>query len=73
MSSYLYTAPLVPSPISIDLPPTLTFLSNPISYYFNADPPYNNVAMGALLFTPPLLTPRLLLLQQGTYLGLIFP
>ena len=64
----LYTAPLLPPPIiTIDLPPTLTFLSNPISYYFNAAPPYNNVALGTLLFTPPPQTPRLLLLQRGMY------
>ena len=70
MSSY---APLVPSPISTDLSPTLAFLSNSIYYYFNADPPYNNVIMGALLFTPTLLSPRLLLLQRGTYLRLLSP
>ena len=65
-SSSSYTAPLVPLPINTDLPPNLTFLSNPISYYLNAEPPYNNVMMGALVFTPPFLTPRLLLLQTGT-------
>lgn len=63
MSSY--TASLLPSPISTDLPPTLTFLSNPISYYFNAAPPYNNVALGAILFTTTPQAPRLLLLQRG--------
>ena len=63
MSSHVVS--LVPSPIIIDLPPTLSFLSNPISDYYNAAPPYNNVALGALLFTPPLHVPRLLLLQRG--------
>ena len=67
------TLPLLPLPISTNLPPNLTFLSNPISYYLNADPPYNNVKMGALVFTPPFLTPQLLLLQRGTYLGLRYP
>ena len=63
MSSY--AASLVPSPISANLPPNLTFLSNPISYYFNAAPPYNNVALGAILFTTSPQEPRLLLLQRG--------
>ncbi|KAL9068449.1 MAG: hypothetical protein Q9161_006200 [Pseudevernia consocians] len=54
-----------PAIITTDLPPTLTFLSNPISCYFNAAPPYNNVALGTLLFTPPRQTPRLLLLQRA--------
>ena len=63
---------LMPSPIDTVLPPTLTFLSNPISYYFAAAPPYNNVVLGALLFTPPVhCTPRLLLLQKGPYVQLI--
>lgn len=68
-----YTAPLVPSPISTDLPPTLTFLSNPIASYFNAAPPYNNVTLGALLFTLPPRTPRLLLLQRGRCFRRAFP
>lgn len=59
MSSYALSLP-----ISTELPPTLTFLSNPIFYYFNAAPPYNNVALGALLFTPAPQSPRLLLLQR---------
>lgn len=68
MSSY--TAPVVTSPISTELPPTLAFLSNPISHYLNAAPPYNNVTLGALLFSPPPHVPRLLLLQKGAYFGL---
>ena len=65
---FSYTAlPMPPAIITTDLPPTLTFLSNPISCYFNAAPPYDNVALGTLLFTPPRQTPRLLLLQRGMY------
>ena len=70
MSSHI--ASLVPSPIITDLPPTLSFLSNPISEYYNAAPPYNNAALGALLFTPPLHAPRLLLLQRCMCIGLMF-
>ena len=67
MSSY-YHVPLplpLPVPINTELPLALTFLSNPISYYFNAAPPYNNVTLGVLLFTPPPHSPRLLLLQRA--------
>lgn len=68
MSSYHVPLPLplpLPLPINTELPLALTFLSNPISYYFNAAPPYNNVTLGALLFTPPPHSPRLLLLQRA--------
>ena len=49
--------------VARSLPPTLTFLTNPISSYFNSNPPYNNVELGALIVTPPPEPPRILLLQ----------
>ena len=50
-------------PITTELPSELAFLANHISMYFNADPPFNNASLGALIFTPPPHTPRLLLIQ----------
>lgn len=52
-------------PVISELPPLLTFLANPISSYFNANPPYNNVILDILIFTPPPQPPRLLLLQHA--------
>ena len=51
-------------PIDTELPPTLRFLEGPISNYFSAKPPYNNVIFEALIFTPPPQPPRILLLQH---------
>ena len=43
--------------------PSLSYLASPIAEYFYAAPPYNNVTLEALIFTPPPQPPRLLLLQ----------
>ena len=48
---------------STQLPHDLIFLANPISSYFSANPPYNNVILQALIFTPPPQPPHILLLQ----------
>lgn len=50
-------------PIATELPSELAFLANHISTYFNSNPPYNQATLGALIFTPPPQTPRLLLVQ----------
>ena len=50
-------------PIHSQLPSEIAFLANPISSYFNADPPYNNASLGALIFSPVLQPPSLLLVQ----------
>lgn len=52
-------------PIQTELPPALHYLANPVSSYLNAYPPYNNIALGALIFTPPPWPPRILLLQNA--------
>ena len=57
-----YTATSLP--IETELPPAVSFLASPIYYYFNAGPPYNNVALEALIFSPPPRPPRILLLQH---------
>ena len=49
-------------PIATLLPRDVAFLANPISCYFNANPPYNNVILQALILTPPPQPPRILLL-----------
>lgn len=51
--------------IETGFPPTLGFLATSISGYFNAHPPYNNVTLEALIFTPPPEPPRILLLQRA--------
>lgn len=50
-------------PIDSQLPSEIAFLANPISSYFNANPPYNNASLGALIFSPLLQPPSLLLVQ----------
>ncbi len=55
----------IPTPIEPQLPPTLNFLTIPIANYFSANPPYNNVVLEALIFTPPPQPPRILLLQRA--------
>jgi len=59
--------PIAPLPISGRLPSELGFLSNHISGYFGTQAPYNNAALGALIFTPPPQEPRLLLVQISAY------
>ena len=62
----LMSTSIIPSPVERQLPPGLIFLANPISSYFNANPPYNNVILEALIFTPPPQPPRILLLQHAS-------
>ena len=50
-------------PIATELPSELAFLANHISTYFSASPPYNQASLGALIFSSPPQTLRLLLIQ----------
>ena len=59
------SALIISPPITKYLPPHLNFLAFPISNYFSAVPPYNNVLLEAMIFTPPPRPPRILLLQSA--------
>ena len=59
------SAPSTDLPTRTELPTALNYLTNPISTYFDAYPPYNNVVLAALIFTPPPQPPRILLLQNA--------
>ena len=59
------SASSVELPLQTELPSVLNYLAKPISTYFNAYPPYNNVVLAALIFTPPPQPPRILLLQNA--------
>ena len=59
----LFAHPMWPEgpPLSAEL----GFLNNPISHYFNADPPYNNPRLYVMVLTQPPELPRILLVQAS--------